>query len=273
MTLYQSVTYLNSSKIEGGVEMQAQTEKRLYALLILAVISFLVLNSVMVYAILNKPIKIVPVGTGGTQVNTISVSGTGSITVAPDEAHVSFAVWTQAVTATDALSSNADRMNKVIKALTDAGVAMENIKTTAYSLDPIITYPDKATETPKIVGYMARNQIDVTLTDVTSVGRIIDAGVAGGANVVQSVYFTISDSKSAQVRDQAIQEAVKDADSKAKVLAQSQNLKLTGPTSITLGYEYPGPVYAERIGAAQTTPIIPGPLTVTANVQVTYSFE
>lgn len=253
--------------------MQAQTEKRLYALLVLVVIGFLVVNSIMVYAILNKPAKIVPIGTGGTQANTIAVSGTGSITATPDEAHVTFAVWTQAVTATDALTSNADKMNKVIKALTDAGIPMENIKTTGYNLEPIVTYPEKPTDTPKIVGYMVRNQIEVTLTDVMSVGRIIDAGVMGGANVVQSIYFTLSESKSAQLRDQAIQEAVKDADSKAKTLAQSLNVKLTGPTSITLGYEYPGPVYYEKAGAAQTTPIIPGPLTVTANVQVTYSFE
>jgi len=253
--------------------MQTQTEKRLYALLILVVLGFLVANSIMVYALLNRSMKIVPVETGGTQTSTIAVSGFGAVTATPDTAHVTFAVWTQAVTAADALRSNADKMNQVIKSLTEAGVPPGNIKTTSYSLEPIIQYPSSNTETPKIVGYMARNEVDVTLTDVTFVGKTIDIGVVGGANVVQSIYFTLSESKSAQMRDQAIQEAVKDADSKAKTIAQSLNIRLVGPTSITLGYEYPIPMNSYQKDVSQATPIIPGPLTVTANVQVTYSFE
>jgi len=253
--------------------MQAQTEKRLYALLVLVVIVFLVVNSFMAYMILTKPTRVIPVGTGGTQANVIMVSGIGTVTATPDRAHVTLAVWTQAVTATDALKSNADKMDQVIKSLTDAGVSKDNIETTGYSLDPIIQYPEKSTEPPKIVGYMARNQIEVTLTDVSSVGRIIDASVVGGANVVQSIYFTLSESKAIQLRDQAIQEAVKDADSKAKAIAASLNIKIVGPTSITLGYEYPMATYEKAAAGAATTPIMPGPLTVTANVQATYSFE
>ncbi len=253
--------------------MQTQAEKRLYALLVLVVLGFLVVNSAMVYVLLNRPMKISQAGTSIIQTNTIAVSGSGAVTATPDIAHVTFAVWTQAFTATDALRSNADKMNQVIKSLTEAGVPSGNIKTTSYSLEPIIQYPSSNTETPKIVGYMARNEVDVTLTDVTSVGKIIDTGVGGGANVVQGIYFTLSESKSAQIRDQAIQEAVKDADSKAKAIAQSLNLKLVGPTSIALGYEYPVPMSTYQKNAGEATPIIPGPLTVTANVQVTYSFE
>ena len=252
--------------------MQTQTEKRLYALLILVVIGVLVLNSIMVYAILTKPTKIVPIGNGGTQTNTIIVSGTGSVTATPDRAHVTFAVWTQAITATDALTSNAEKMNKVIEALTDAGISMDDIKTTSYSVEPVIQYPERSSEPPKIVGYIARNEIQVSLADVASVGKIIDVGVVGGANVVQSIYFSLSESKADQLRDQAIKEAVQDADSKARAIAESLNLKLVGPTSISLGYEYPVPVY-EKAAEAISTPIVPGPLTVSANVQVTYSYE
>jgi len=106
---------------------------------------------------------------------------------------------------------------------------------------------------------------------LTSVGKIIDTGVAGGANLVQGIYFTLSESKAAQLRDQAIEEAVKDADSKANILARSLNVKIVGPVSVSLGYEYPVVPY-EKMASAATTPIIPGPVTITATVQITYSF-
>ena len=253
--------------------MQAQTEKRLYTLLIIVFIAFLVVNSIMAYAILTQSSRVAPVGPGGEQTKTINVSGVGTVTASPDRAHVSFAVWTEATTATDALTSNSNKMNKVIKALTDAGIPMDQIKTTSYSVEPVIQYPEKSAEPPKIVGYIARNEVQVTLTDVTSVGRIIDTAVVGGANVVSSVYFTLSESKEAEFRNEAIKEAVKDADSKAKTIASSLGVQLIGPTSISLGYEYPIARYEKAASADVETPIVPGPLTITANVQVAYSFK
>jgi uncharacterized protein YggE len=258
--------------MEGGVGMQTQTEKRLYALLILVVIGFLVVNSVMLYAILSGSQRITLVEPGEKESNIISVSGVGTVTATPDRAHVTFAVWIDAATATDAVNLNAEKMNRVIEALTDAGIPTENIETTSYSLEPVIQYPEKGIGPPKIVGYVARNEVEVTLTDITSVGRIIDKTVAAGANLVQGIYFTLSDGRAAQVRDQAIRAAVKDADSKAKAIAESLNVKVVGPISISLGYEYPMVQYA-KAAEAGTTPIVPGALTITANVQATYRFE
>ena len=253
--------------------MQAQTEKRLYTLLIVVFLAFLVVNSIMAYTVLTQSSRVVPVGPSGEQIKTINVSGVGTVTASPDRAQVSFAVWTEAVTAADALTSNSNKMNKVIKALTDAGIPMDQIKTTGYSVEPVIQYPEKSAEPPKIVGYIARNEVQVTLTDVTSVGRIIDTAVVGGANVVSGVYFTLSESKAAEFRNEAIKEAAKDADSKAKAIASSLGVQLIGPTSISLGYEYPMAQYEKAASTGGETPIVPGPLTITASVQATYSFK
>ena len=254
--------------------MQVQSEKRLYALLVLVVVGFLLVNSIMAYAVLTGAPKVISIEPDEKEANIIVVSGTGTVTATPDRAYVTFAVWSEAATATQAQTSNAEKMNQMIKALTDAGVSMDAMKTIGYSLEPVFYYPEKSAEPPRIVGYIVRNEIEVKLTDVASVGRIIDLAVAGGANLVTGVYFTLSDGKAAELRDEAIQEAVKDADSKAKAIAESMNVKIIGPVSVTLGYEYPVPkVFYERMAAAQPTPIIPSPVTVTANVQATYSFS
>ena len=165
--------------------MEDRTEKRLYTLLILAVLAFALVNSFMIYATYIGAPKAIP------EQKVIVVSGTGSVTADPDRAYVTFAVWTDGATASEAQALNAEKMSRVIKALTDAGVPVDSIKTTGYSVEPVIQYVEK--EQPRIVGYVVRNQIEVMLTDIASVGSIIDVSVAGGANAVQSVYFTISD--------------------------------------------------------------------------------
>jgi len=166
------------------------------------------------------------------------------------------AVQTQAATATQASSDNAATMSKVLDALASIGIDKNSIQTTSYSLTPVYDYKQDQTSPPKIVGYAARNAIQITLSDFSLVGKALDAAISAGANEVQGVMFTLSSKTFSDIEKQALQAAIQDADSKAKAVASSLGVTLLGPISVTPGYVYQPMVDKTSLAEAQT-PIQP----------------
>jgi uncharacterized protein YggE len=165
-------------------------------------------------------------------------------------------------------------MTNVINALTAAGISEEAIQTTSYTLNPIYSNSGNQTAPPTIVGYQAVNAIQVTLSNLASVGKILDQAISAGANEVQSVTFTLSDTAMASLQKQALQLALQDADNQAKATASTLGVTIVGPTSVSPGFVFQ-PVNYSRFSAVPeaTTPVQPGTLQVTATVQVTYEFN
>ena len=71
----------------------------------------------------------------------IVVTGEGSVSVVPDYAAISAGVVSRAKTAGEAADANAKSMAAVISALTDAGIARNDVQTVQYSLQPVYTSP------------------------------------------------------------------------------------------------------------------------------------
>jgi uncharacterized protein YggE len=190
------------------------------------------------------------------------------VSATPDQAILLLAVQTQATSATKASSDNAAAMSSVMDALVSAGISKSAIQTVSYSLTPV--YENKQDQTaPRVLGYLARNAIQVTITDFSIVGKVLDAAISAGVNEVQGVMFTLSPSAFSAIERQASQLAIKDADANAKAIASSLGVTLLGPISVSPAYTYQ-PII-ERLGASSAqTPIQPGSLQVTANVQITY---
>lgn len=209
----------------------------------------------------------------GTEVrDVIAVSGEGTLYAKPDQAQISLGVLTQAQTADAAQQSNAEKMNQVIEAILDQGIAENQIKTKGYSLSPIFEYPNEG-KAPLIVGYNCRNTVTITLSDINIVGKIIDVSVAAGSNEVESVYFEFSEAKASELLDEAIQKAVEDADAKAKTLASSLGVQIVGPTQVSISTFALPRAYVDRAPTGEITPIAPGELKFTINIQVTYAFK
>ncbi|MBT4187503.1 MAG: SIMPL domain-containing protein, partial [Gemmatimonadales bacterium] len=72
----------------------------------------------------------------------IEVSGTGSVSVESDLAHVSFAVETRRPSAAEAASGNATLMESVLGAIREAGLGSPRIETFGYQLRPEYTRAD-----------------------------------------------------------------------------------------------------------------------------------
>lgn len=198
---------------------------------------------------------------------TIQVSGVGSVSATPDETLLRLTVDTQSATATQATQNNAAIMAKVIQSLINLGIASDSLKTSSYSLTP--TYDTSRDVTPpKVVGYSARNTLQVTLMDVSLTGKALDIAITAGANEVDGVTFTLTTQTYAALQKQAIQLAIQDASGQAQAMASNLNVRIVGPLTITTGYTSPPSVV--RLSANAQTPIQPGSLQVSANVQVTY---
>jgi uncharacterized protein YggE len=194
---------------------------------------------------------------------TVTVSGTATIRSAPDEAVVSLGVRTEAETAKGAMQQNAERMTAVIGAIVDSGISREDIATAYLSL-----YPNYSENGTTVSGYVAENQIAVTVRDIPAVGDLIDLAVDAGADTLGGITFQLSDEN--EGRDDALRAAVEDARSKAEVLADATGATLGQVVSVSEASSgFPPPVYEERAAADLATPIVPPEL----ETQVTVSVE
>jgi uncharacterized protein YggE len=205
------------------------------------------------------------------QTKTLQVTGEGTVSAMPDEALLLIAVQTQATSATQASSDNAATMSGVMDALVNVGISKSAMQTVSYSLTPIYENKPDQTTPPNIIGYAARNAIQVNVTDFSLVGKALDAAVKAGANEVQGVTFTLSPAASSTIERQASQLAIQDAEVKAKAVASTLGVSLVGPISVTPGYVFQ-PVFQSLVTSATQTPIQPGSLQVTATVQIMYEF-
>ena len=162
---------------------------------------------------------------------TVSVTGTGRVTLAPDRATFTAGVQTVSVSLSAATQENGTRMSAVLAALRRAGAADRELRTAAVSI-----YPQQGPQEgrpPRIVGYQVSNSVSVTRADPAGVGRLLEAAVDAGANTVSGVSFAVSDP--ARGRDGALQAAFADARAKAEVLARAAGRALGRAIAITEG--------------------------------------
>jgi uncharacterized protein YggE len=170
---------------------------------------------------------------------TVSVTGQATIRSAPDEAVVTLGVRTQGATAGEAMAENARAMSDVLDAIRSEGIGSNDLATTSISLYP--SYSDHGTT---IVGYVAENQVQVTVHDMSDIGRVIDRAVDAGANTTNGISFQLSDEN--QGLDRALEEAVVDARAKAEVLAAAGGASLGAVVQIVeTGATPPPPMYRD----------------------------
>src|SRR6266536_671391 len=197
---------------------------------------------------------------GEAKPGTVEVNGTGTVTVVPDTATLSFGVTTEGKTAAEALATNSAEAAKVIAALKRAGVAAKDIQTQFVSLSP--RYTDRGDE---IVGYTASNSVGAVVRDLGSAGAVIDGAVAAGANQVSGPSLSPSD-ESAQYRE-ALKAAVADARAKAEALGQAGHFSIGTIVSVAEQSATPVPLVGRETPTAGP-PIEPG----TQRVQATVTF-
>jgi len=197
----------------------------------------------------------------------ITVTGSGKVTVFPDQAGFTFGVENQAGKASDALAQTNSDMQKLIDALQQAGVKDKDIQTSQISLSP--NYDENG---QRITGYTASNSVTAT-TSIGNAGTLVDAAVSAGATNVDGPNLSRSN-QDALYRD-ALRSAVDDARSRAEALASASGVSLGAVISVHENDSYsPGPIaYDMAATAASPAPIKAGTQDVEASVTVTFAIS
>jgi hypothetical protein len=204
---------------------------------------------------------------------TITVTGTGMVTLTPDIAYINIGVRSQDASASVALTANNTSAAAVIAAIKSAGVADKDIQTTNFSIYPQQQYDNNGVMTTLI--YVVDNTVYVTVRDLTKLGGLLDATVRVGANTINSISFDLADKTEAlsQARAAAVTEAKKQAD------------ELTSAADVSLGevqtisyYDSSAPLmvqYARGAGmpAAESVPMQSGSMQISTTVTIVYEIK
>ena len=195
--------------------------------------------------------------------SAIQAIGSATISVNPDQFQLAVGVVTQGTTAQDAGQQNATLTTTVLNALKGVLGAAGTIQTISYSISP--RYSTTTGQTSVIVGYTASNTVEVTSTDLTLIGRLIDTANQAGANSVGNLSFGLQNPE--PVMEQALGQAAKQAQAHANAIATGLGAKTGAVISAQEGASLTQ-IVALGVAAAPTTPIQTGTVSVTANVTI-----
>ena len=204
-------------------------------------------------------------GSAAPSARTITVSGSGTARLAPDEAVFSFGVESDGVTAQAALAANAERMRRIIAALRRTGIEKADLRTENVSVYP------RRNDSGAVEGFTADGSVSATVRRLARAGAAVDAAVAAGANETSGHQFDRS--SRAALYQRALRAAFADAQAKARTLAREAGADLGPVRRIDeSAAAAPQPVY-QGMYAAETarTPIEPGTQETRATVTVTFS--
>ena len=208
--------------------------------------------------------------------NTIHVNGKGEITSEPDVSYINLTVETSSKIASEAVKINAEKSENVINQIKKIISGKDKIKTTSYRLYPVYEY-NNSTKKQYLKEYRAVNEVLVETYNLKIIGKLIDSTSTLGVNRINGPRFGISNSD--DIKKQALALAVKDAKMTADVVASTSGTKIIKILKISPSYHSPQPYHnrnyqTEAISAkAVSTPIEPGDLTITANVNIVYEIE
>lgn len=205
-----------------------------------------------------------------TAAPTIRATGTGRLSVRPDTALVPLGAETRATNVADATAEAARRVTDVLQRVRALGVDERDITTVEYAVEPLLA-PRRAPEEPtRILGYRVLNVVQLRVRQLDAVGRIVDAAIAAGANVVRGMTFILADPAAADAQARTL--AVQSAAAKARQLAEAAGVRLGELVQLVEGepVRQPRLDYIARAELAAPGPIEPGELEIVVSVVAHY---
>ncbi|MCK5824542.1 MAG: SIMPL domain-containing protein [Ichthyobacteriaceae bacterium] len=156
--------------------------------------------------------------------NTLSVTGKGTLNTKPDIANINFNLN---ITNTDfqkAINELNTKTNKLTDALKKAGIKKDEIYTSNYSI--VKDYQrNYKTGDNKFKGYRVSHQINIkTKAETKDINKVFSAVTSSINEVELSLSFAIGDKDGSE--NKLISLAIKDAKAKAKLIATESGVKL-----------------------------------------------
>ena len=206
---------------------------------------------------------------------TMDVSGTGTVMVEADIVKISLGVSLIGKDLAETQQQMNQTVENVCKALMAQGVVEKDISTNYFYISPQYDY-NAVRGDEKLAGYSVNNSLSIVTESIDTVGALIDAAFAAGANSFDSIEFSAKDDTDAQNR--ALELAVQNAMGKAKVIAAASGKQLgeivfIDAANAAYSYSNAGSMTEEYAKAADTatgTTVRAAKLAVTANIKISY---
>jgi uncharacterized protein YggE len=206
---------------------------------------------------------------------SISLSTVSEVKVTPDRATIRISVQTRGATAAAAGAENATKQSSVLSALRKLGLSNEQLSTSDYNVNPIYRYEEN--KEPAITGYEVTNTVVAEVRDISLVGKVLDAALGNGANLISSLNFYASNTAAA--RQKAITEAIAKSKIEAEVAARAAGGSVGGLLELSISGESINeprpPIFYSRgaMNAKADTPINPGQQSVNVTVSIRWLYS
>jgi uncharacterized protein YggE len=212
---------------------------------------------------------------------TLSVTGYGEASGAPDLAHAQLGVSVVDPNIDSAINQANATIERITNAVVSQGVNSSDVMTSHYSVWNEEVYDHQTGMPTGEIRYRVEINLAITVRDVNSIGQLIAAGLDAGATNVTGINFTIDDITA--LESEARDKALVDVWDRAEKLAQGLGMRLGNPISVGEGSGgAPGPIYnyglkgdigmgGGGVGAGVPSSISPGQTAI--GVQVTVIYE
>lgn len=208
----------------------------------------------------------------GLPERTVTVSATGTVAAAPDIAHISTGVASEARTAREAMELNTKAMRALLDGLKALGLEGKDIQTMSFAVEPQHQHY-KDGKPPTVVGYRVVNQVRIVQRDIGRLGETLDKAISLGANQMGGISFEVSNAET--LRDDARRRAMENALRRAQLYASAVGGSVGRALTISEGGGTPGPrpLASGRMAMASAVPIEAGEETLSVSVNVTWELK
>lgn len=211
----------------------------------------------------------------------LMVTGSGTVYGSPDVALLTLGVNANHDNLEDALNDANHRVMTIREILTNSGLKLQDIRTTSFNI-----YPDERYDNNGNVSrttFRVENILTIRVTDLTQVGQILTSSINAGANRVQRVEYSMSDTSVMQQEARSL--AVANARAKAEELAGLAGVTLGAVTRISEveSSNYYGPISpmsnesmimsASARDSSVDVPVSGGQLSVSVTVNMGFELE
>ena len=204
---------------------------------------------------------------GATQ---LDVTGTGMVSIAPDEATITAQVSLVERDAGKAQSRASNEVDAMLLAIESFSLKPDSLNASELSLLPEYRW-DRATDQQQFMGFRVTRTISFTITEIDQLGAALSALANAGATLISSPVMGSSNAQDA--KDEALAQAVGDAQKKLTLLANAANISLSSITQISEVAPYssrtqPTLMRSEMaLDSAASNSFVPGNLTFVAEVR------
>jgi uncharacterized protein YggE len=200
---------------------------------------------------------------------TLTFGGSGEVDLQPDTAVIGVSVHGDGASSDDAQAVASEKMKAVLAALRSLDsvhIAPADLETRGVNTSSDWEHEGR---------FVSDQSLSVTLHDPAQAGEVMAAATKAGSDSVDGPSFSLAE-QSAAYRD-ALRSALADARSKADAAAEAMGVHILGTTTITESNGGGGPIMyaADAAGKAASSapPVQIGPVTVSAQVTVTFAYD